>query len=188
MRHRHLGQLLGHVVPRGSGRKQGTAMNLLAPLLQMLPAYAANMSAPFARFWPGWNRPINERHLGAHKTVVGFALGVAAGVGAAYAQSRLAWLGGSDPVHWFALGLAQGFGAMAGDSVKSYFKRRAGIAPGRRWIPADQLDFIAGALLLAGPWLRLSAWEVVLVLAFTLGAHIAVNHVAFALRIRDTAW
>src|SRR5512142_2578884 len=59
----------------------------------MAPAYVANMAPPFARFWPGWNRPINERWLGAHKTAVGAALGIAAGVAAAYAQSLIAWRG-----------------------------------------------------------------------------------------------
>jgi len=58
--------------------------------------------------------------------------------------------------------------------------------PGQSWIPADQLDFIVGALLLAWPWLRLQLLDVALILAFTFVAHIVVNHVAFRLGIRDT--
>ena len=77
---------------------------------------------------------------------------------------------------------------MSGDAVKSFFKRRAGIAPGQRWIPADQLDFVTGAILVAWPWLRLRPLEIAVILAFTCVAHIAVNHLAFRLGIRDTKW
>jgi CDP-2,3-bis-(O-geranylgeranyl)-sn-glycerol synthase len=152
----------------------------------MLPAYFANMAAAFAKFWPGWNRPISRRWLGDHKTVVGFLLGVTAAVVASCLQSHISWSPPRlQPSHWVALGCAQGIGAMFGDAVKSFFKRRVGIALGRPWIPADELDFIVGAMLLGWPWLRLQPIEVALVLAFTLVAHIATNHVAFRLGIRD---
>ncbi|KZC21077.1 MULTISPECIES: hypothetical protein [Rhodanobacter] len=38
----------------------------------MLPAYCTNMAPPFTRYWRGWNRPIHERLLGSHKTVLGY--------------------------------------------------------------------------------------------------------------------
>jgi hypothetical protein len=50
-------------------------MQVVALVYVMLPAYFANMAAAFAKFWPGWNRPISRRWLGDHKTVVGFLLG-----------------------------------------------------------------------------------------------------------------
>src|SRR5512142_3041998 len=155
----------------------------------MAPAYLANMAPPFARFWPGWNRPINERWLGAHKTIVGAALGVAAGIAAAYAQSLVAWSGSIVSYDaWPAIGLRLGAGAVAGDAIKSLLKRRRGVPPGGRWIPADQLDFPIGALLLGGSLAQLSWIDVVAILTFTFVADIAVNHAACWLRIRDTAW
>ena len=164
-------------------------MQLVALVSLMLPAYCANMAAPFAKFWPGWNRPISRRWLGDHKTVVGFLLGVGAAVLTSYVQARVPWWPrGLDPSGWFALGCAQGAGAMTGDAVKSFFKRRIGIAPGRPWVPADQLDFIAGAMLAAWPWLHLQPLDVVAILGFTFVAHITVNHIAFRLGIRDTKW
>jgi CDP-2,3-bis-(O-geranylgeranyl)-sn-glycerol synthase len=164
-------------------------MQLLEPVHLMLPAYCANMAAPFAKFWLGWNRPINRRWLGDHKTVVGFLFGVAAGVLVSYLQSRIPWSPwGSDPSNWLAVGYAQGIGAMCGDSAKSFVKRRIGVAPGQPWIPADQLDFIVGALLLAWPWLGLRMLDVAVIMAFTFVAHIVVNHIAFRLGIRDTRW
>lgn len=164
-------------------------MQLLELVYAMLPAYVANMASPFAKFWPGWNRPISRRWLGDHKTVAGFLLGVAAGILASYLQSRISWSPrGLEPAHSLTLGCAQGFGAMFGDAVKSFFKRRLGIAPGLPWIPFDELDFIVGAIVFGWPWLRLQPIEVALILGFTFVAHIATNHVAFRFGIRDTKW
>jgi CDP-2,3-bis-(O-geranylgeranyl)-sn-glycerol synthase len=164
-------------------------MRVIRLVYSLLPAYFANMAAPFAKFWPGWNRPISRRWLGAHKTVVGFLLGVLAATLTAYVQSHIRWSAlRVEPANWLVLGCAQGLGAMTGDAVKSFLKRRVGIAPGGRWIPADQIDFIVGALLVGSRWLRLGVLDVVLVLVFTIVAHITVNHLAFALGIRDTKW
>jgi hypothetical protein len=47
------------------------ARQLLELVYVLLPAYVANMAAPLAKFWPGWNRPISRHRLGDHKTIVG---------------------------------------------------------------------------------------------------------------------
>jgi CDP-2,3-bis-(O-geranylgeranyl)-sn-glycerol synthase len=164
-------------------------MRVIRLVYVLLPAYVANMAAPFAKFWPGWNRPISRRWLGAHKTVVGFLLGVLAAALTSYVQSHIWWSPlRVETANWLVLGCAQGVGAMTGDAVKSFLKRRVGIAPGGRWIPADQIDFIVGALLVSSRWLRPGVLDVVLVLIFTVVAHITVNHLAFGLGIRDTKW
>ncbi len=123
----------------------------------MAPAYVANMAPPFLRYWKGWNRPISARWLGEHKTVMGFAAGVLAALVTTGLQSRIPWTG--RPItydDWLELGLRFGAGAMAGDSIKSFVKRRVGIAPGRPWLPWDQLDFVVGALALVAGRARLS--------------------------------
>ncbi|MCX7893890.1 MAG: CDP-archaeol synthase [Burkholderiales bacterium] len=164
-------------------------MRLVELVWFMLPAYVANMSPPFTKFWRGWNAPIHERLFGSHKTVVGFALGVTTGVATAFVQSRIGWERSLWPASdWLAVGLAMGFGAMAGDAAKSFAKRRIGIAPGKPWIPFDQLDFPAGALLLVSPLVALSWTDVATVLVFTFVADIAVNQLAYRLGIRDTGW
>jgi CDP-2,3-bis-(O-geranylgeranyl)-sn-glycerol synthase len=158
-------------------------------LWAMLPAYCANMAPPFLRFWPGWNRPISVRWLGEHKTVMGFLAGVATGALAGYALSRIGWETSVVASRDLPLvGLAQGLGAMSGDALKSFFKRRRSIAPGARWIPADQLDFALGALALAWPWLHLGALDVAAILAITFAGDIAVNQLSFRLGIRKTPW
>jgi len=158
-------------------------------LYLLLPAYLANMAPPFVKYWKGWNRPISKRWFGDHKTVAGVVFGVLAALATTCAQSRIHWSGDLvSYINWPLIGLALGFGAMGGDTLKSFFKRKCGIAPGQSWIPADQLDFMIGALALIWPWVRLSWQEVAVVLAISFVGDIAVNHLAYWLRIRDTKW
>lgn len=98
----------------------------------MLPVYAANMAAPFARLLPGKPRPISERGLGAHKTWRGCFLALIASTATTLTQSWVDWphsLIRYDGA--LALGLWCGTAAMLSDSLKSYLKRRQGIAPGQ---------------------------------------------------------
>jgi CDP-2,3-bis-(O-geranylgeranyl)-sn-glycerol synthase len=153
----------------------------------MLPAYAANMAPPFVRYWKGWNPPIARRALGSHKTVLGVAAGVCAAVLVTLIQSRIAW-DGSLVAYDAWLGLRFGVGAKAGDSAKSFLKRRVGIPPGARWVPFDQLDFVVGALVLTASRASLSWLDVTLILAVTAAGHVLVNHLGYWLGIRDTKW
>lgn len=163
--------------------------NVAQLLYFVLPAYIANMAPPFVKYWRGWNRPISRRWLGEHKTVVGFIFGILAALFTTCVQSRLGWSGNLvSYIDWGPLGAALGFGAMAGDSLKSLFKRARGIAPGQSWMPADQLDFIVGALILALPWVQPGWPEIIIVLVITFFGHIVVNHLAYWLGIRDTKW
>lgn len=157
-------------------------------LFLMAPAYLANMAPPFLKYWRGWNRPISTRLLGEHKTIGGFGLGVSVAIGAACAQSAIDWEGSLVSYdHWLLIGFALGFGALGGDALKSFFKRRRGIPPGRSWVPADQLDFVLGALILIWPWARLGWSDVAIVVAVTFIGDLAVNQIAYRLGIRDTS-
>jgi TolB-like protein len=53
--------------------------------------------------------------------------------------ATVAWL-------MWVLGQQAGVGAMAGDSAKSFVKRRLRIPPGRPWLPFDQVDFVMSSL------------------------------------------
>jgi CDP-2,3-bis-(O-geranylgeranyl)-sn-glycerol synthase len=158
-------------------------------LYLMLPAYLANMAPPFVRFWRGWNPPIHPHYLGEHKTVIGFSLGVGTGIATAFVQSHLTSIGGIFPYrNWFWFGLTMGLAAMLGDAAKSFFKRRIGIAPGRPWIPADQLDFILAGLVVLSFWVRLTWTEALWIAVLSFIGDILVNHISFHLGIRDTKW
>lgn len=150
------------------------------------PAYVANMAPPFVKYWRWWNRPINARWLGSHKTVVGFAFGVLAALVTTLIQSRIGWGGGLLGYEdWPALGLRFGVGAMAGDSLKSLLKRRLGIPPGRPWVPADQLDSTVGALALVWSRVTLSWADVAIILAFGVLGHFVVTRIGYSLGVRD---
>lgn len=155
----------------------------------MLPAYLANMSPPFLRFWRGWNPPVDHRRFGAHKTVLGIAVAIAVAVATTAMQ---AWLdlpyGPRVGVHWLPAGLAFGIGVAGGDLLKSYAKRRRQIAPGKPWVPFDQLDFVVGALVLVGPYAGLGPLDVALVLLVSFLADLAVNRLSYRLGIKRTPW
>jgi CDP-2,3-bis-(O-geranylgeranyl)-sn-glycerol synthase len=155
----------------------------------MAPAYTANMLPPFVRYWRGWNAPLSRRWLGTHKTVVGFAAGVLGAVLVALLQSRVAW---RDAIAvregWLGVGLRLGAGAMAGDAVKSFFKRRSGIAPGGSWIPFDQTDFVLGALALVWPVAELSWADAAAIVLLSATGHVLVNHVGYWLGVRPSKW
>ena len=164
-------------------------IRLLQLVWFMAPAYCANMAAPFARYWSGWNRPINEAWFGSHKTVVGFVAGVLA---ALVATALLQWFDTPFSLarhgHWAVLGLCFGVGAMGGDALKSFVKRRIGIPPGASWVPFDQLDFAIGALLMTAWSADLHTLDVLAILALTFAGHVAVNHLAFHIGIKDNPW
>lgn len=170
-----------------------TVATILSHVVQLLyfmaPAYAANMAPPFVRYWKGWNRPISQRWLGGHKTIIGFGLGVLAAVMVTFIQSRVTWPGALVAYdHWATLGLRFGVGAMAGDSAKSLVKRRLGIAPGRRWIPWDQLDFVLGALVFVRGRAALSSSDLATIFLLSVAGHVLVNHVGYWLGILDERW
>lgn len=77
---------------------------------------------------------------------------------------------------------------MAGDSLKSFVKRRVGIAPGKPWIPFDQVDFAIGALVLTSGPAALSWLDWTVILVFSAGAHVVVTRLAYWLKIRDAKW
>lgn len=155
----------------------------------MLPAYCANMAPPFTRYWRGWNRPIHERLLGRHKTVLGFLAGVGTGVLMTGVQYRIhAPWALVNYQHWLLLGLGLGGGAMLGDAFKSLIKRMLHIRPGARWIPFDQLDFVVGALALTGTYAGLDATDAVAIAAMTFVGDIAVNQLSYCLGIKDSPW
>lgn len=132
-----------------------------------LPAGLANASPVFASRVPGLQKlgiPIDfgktfkdKRIFGDHKTVRGFVVGTGTGLitgllqYAAYSNSE--WLQNMSLVEyksalWSAmLGIFLGFGALAGDAIKSFFKRQFSVPSGKSWFPFDQIDYIVGGLV-----------------------------------------
>jgi len=128
-----------------------------------VPAYLANMSPVLIRrLFPAWRAPIDggrtlrgTRILGDHKTWRGLVAGIVTGMLVFHLQQRAHAAGlwhELAPIEYaqtsVLLGFLMGLGTGVGDAIKSFFKRRVGIAPGASWLVFDQLDFMAGSYLL----------------------------------------
>ena len=175
---------------------------LATAIWAMLPAYVPNNAAVLG----GGGRPIDggrrlggARLLGDGKTWRGTLVGIAAGVAVGLLLGVL-----RDPVSGFlGLGLpsfspgallALPTGAMLGDIAASFLKRRTGRERGRPFPGLDQLDFVAGALLLAAivdlGWFRavFTGPVLVAVLVLTPALHLLTNGIAYVLGLKDEPW
>jgi CDP-2,3-bis-(O-geranylgeranyl)-sn-glycerol synthase len=174
---------------------------ILAALWLMLPAYTANNCATLF----GGGRPLDggmrffdgKRILGDHKTLGGFFFGVLGGVCMGIVQVFAApYLSPffSAPAIPAAVIVAMPLGALAGDAVKSFFKRRLGMESGAMLPVADQLDFIIGALVLslvAAPAWFLASYTVtilVIIVLMTFPLQLFHNMVAVALGKKKVLW
>ena len=72
-----------------------------------------------------------------------------------------------------------------GDLVKSFWKRRVRVAPGRSWFPFDQIDYAVGALAALAPW-AFPGWRVAAgIVAVGLALHLASVAVGHAIGVRE---
>jgi len=179
------------------------ASALAAAFWLLVPAGVANM-APVVAAWllPSWDRPVDfgcslggERLFGDHKTWRGVAAGIAAGA-AAFAVLQRA-LGSAPELGGILAELESrqlsplfgawiGCGALTGDLVKSYFKRRSGIPPGRSWFPFDQIDWLLGALVFAIPVVQLSVMSILATLVAGVALHLVVHALGRAMGLNQT--
>lgn len=167
----------------------------------MLPAYFANMAPVMVKKINllavpiDFNKTINKKPiLGKNKTFRGLIFGIVFAIIISYFQFLLYKadffrnVSFFDYQNWLLLGFLMGLGALTGDLIKSFFKRRVGIPPGKMFIPFDQADFVIGAFIFIMPIfdLPLNIFAASLALSFVLD--IIVNHLAFYLKIRGEKW
>jgi len=177
---------------------------LLRSLYFFLPAYFANMAPTFA--WRAGvfkflDRPVDFGRkfrgrpiFGSHKTWRGIILGILTGILVAFFQ-RFLWqipffqklsFFDYEEINVFLLGFLLSFGAVFGDAISSFFKRRREIAPGKPWIPFDQISFVIGAFITTFFVFKIPIliWFLILFLSFFL--HIIVNQIGFYLGINKS--
>ncbi len=176
-------------------------------LFFFLPAYMANMfPVVFGKVkkLEHFKKPIDHGKkfgkkslFGEHKTYFGFLIGVSgalltgllqSAIYSYFPDSRMLFLEPYPLSFALQLGFLLGFGSLLGDLIKSFFKRRLGIASGAPFFPFDQLDFVAGGLLLAAP-LFLPSWEYILTLVlFTPLLHFLSNVLGYSLGLKKVWW
>ncbi len=175
---------------------------IITALYYALPGFVANMMPIFVRrrfrflaVPVDMGRRLGSRQIfGSHKTYRGFVFGILGAVATACLQAvvyKNGWLHGVAYVDYsrpVLLGAALGLGALTGDLVRSFFKRRAGLKPGAKWFPWDQLDYVIGIVAFA-PVVRPFTWQMALALLI-LGPilHIAVTRTANLLGLRKEKW
>ncbi len=165
---------------------------LLQALYFFLPAYFANMAPVIFQKLPFLTSPLSEKHFGKNKTWRGILTAIFFGTFIFYLQqiaytnsfTSLALIDYNGFSLW--LGICMSTGAILGDLIKSYYKRKVDIAPGKPWWGWDQLDFVIGGLL-GSMLVYVPTISVVLILVILSPLlHILVNLIAYALKIRET--
>ncbi len=134
--------------------------------------------------------------FGAHKTwrglIVGTIMGgllfiVQYGAAVIYPQT-VSWtpFDITEVPVWFGFVFAAG--ALLGDLIKSFFKRRIAVAPGKTWFPFDQIDFLVGSTVVAMLFFDITLLMWVLIISIGIFFHILVNHIGYWLKIKDSPW
>lgn len=157
-----------------------------------LPAFIGNAAPVVAKNLPGlksWTAPVWPSVMGTHKTWRGLTTGIVAASLIGMIQFGIELIPsvpGSIPLHarsfLFSAGIGAllGFGALLGDMIKSFFKRRIGIPPGKALPYFDGVDYILGAMLVLLPWHTPSWPGVILLLIIAPLASLGANIGAYA--------
>lgn len=180
-------------------------MIILQALYFFLPAYLANIAPviiakifghhfetpiDFGRSWRG------HRIFGDHKTWRGLISGIVVGTLVGYSQGI--WYHSSfgsslsivnyNNLNPILLGGLMGFGALAGDAIKSFFKRRRNLKPGESWPPFDQLDFVIGGLIATVFIVEIPILIIVLIVLITPALHLLSNKIGYKLGLKSHPW
>jgi CDP-2,3-bis-(O-geranylgeranyl)-sn-glycerol synthase len=181
------------------------AKDLFFALWFFLPAAIANMMPIFAAHWKfikEYDYPMDchktfrgKRIFGDHKTFRGLIVGM-------IFSTLVLWLQQLAVAHIqfvadltnqvdytqlpvLVLGPLFGFAAIAGDAIESFFKRQRGIKPGDGWFPFDQIDYIVAGAVATMPFVRLSLWQYVWLVALWLVIHVISTVIGYKLGLKD---
>ncbi len=143
----------------------------------------------------GWGEPI----LGSHKTWRGVILGLL--VGTLLARflfflhqtfnfnfyQTIGFLN-YHKTNGFVFGFLISAGAVFGDLFFAFIKRRLKMAPGARFLPFDQTNYVIGAALFLTPFFQINllAWVTLFCLTFFL--HIIFNRIGYWLGLHSAKW
>ena len=87
-------------------------------------------------------------------------------------------------VNFILLGALMGGGALIGDLAKSFIKRRLDVPPGKPWFPWDQLDWIAGAMLLSSIVYVPPARTAAVTALLYVGVHLCSDRIVYRMGIK----
>lgn len=156
------------------------------------------MTASLSRHLPIPSWPVDggatfrgRRVLGGHKTWRGVVVGVIMGTLFFLFQQwvfQYEWAQSISVLEYadtsWLFGLLLALGAIGGDVVKSFFKRQIRVAPGKPWMPFDQIDYVVGAIGL-GSVIYFPGWDYLIVaLGLGFGLHVIINLLSYLLKLQ----
>jgi CDP-2,3-bis-(O-geranylgeranyl)-sn-glycerol synthase len=177
---------------------------ILTTLYFALPGMVANMTPILVRKWmKSLAVPIDlgkklggKPIFGNHKTYRGFIFGILAAILIAYLQVELYRRGLLHSIAYIdygrtcfiCLGVALGFGALFGDLVKSFFKRRLNVQPGKHWFPWDQIDYALGIIAFSWFIKPMTLWMMIVMLIAGPVLSILASRIGYLLKVREQKW
>lgn len=180
--------------------------SILFALWFFAPVGVANASPVFANRVPVLQKlgmPIDggrtfrgKRIFGDHKTVRGLMAGTLFGFlttalqmllfnNFSFFESVSGSVDYSSPIV-LLMGAALGFGALAGDAIKSFFKRQFSVPSGQSWFPFDQIDYIIGAILFSLPFVTLGSKDYLVITVVWFLIHPIATVVGWLLKLKDS--
>lgn len=144
----------------------------------------------FHKTWRG------KRIFGDHKTIRGFVVGF---LGALLILSlERSWYESSEwirneiafadysSINLFFWAFVFTLGVLGGDAIKSFFKRQRDRRPGSTWFPFDQLDYVAGGLLMSLFLVRLDLADYLVIAIIFFLLHPITTMIGYLLRLKDS--
>ena len=161
--------------------------------LILIPLYLANASAML--FGAGTPLDLNKKFFdkkplfGKGKTYRGTLIGIIVGVLAAIILNQ-AFFKESLLIskNYLLYGILLSLGAIIGDIVASFIKRRVSIEKGKPAFLLDQLDFVAGGLILGAIIFIPTIEEIAFIVIATLIVHKIANFIAFKWKLKGVPW
>lgn len=158
-----------------------------------IPLYLSNgLALVFGRGMPiDFNKKFFDGRplLGKGKTFRGAFAGIFFGTAGSFIVNALfPQLTAFLPADYVLYGFLLASGAVLGDIAASFIKRRLGLERGSRVLLLDQLDFLAGGILLGALIFTPTIEQVIFLMIFTLSMHRFANLVAFKTKIKKVPW
>lgn len=157
-----------------------------------LPSAFANMAPVVFDRVKLFSKAINIKLFGENKTYRGFFFGIIFSIIIAYTQKYLNVFTQNiniinySKINILYFGFMMGFCSLFGDLIKSFIKRMLKIAPGKPFIPFDEIDWILGANIFLIFYTKIR-FDLIIYSIVILGIlHILVNIVSYKLKIRKT--
>ena len=179
---------------------------ILSCLYFFLPAYFANMTPPLTRRANLFNfldkeidfgkKFLGQPVFGKHKSWRGVVFGIIVGILVAGLQCWLYQFSFIKKISLFdyqkinilVFGFLISAGAIFGDLLFAFIKRRLKMAPGARFIPFDQTNYVIGSAIFLTVIFKIGimVWITLFILTFLL--HIIFNRLGYCLKLHRAKW